>query len=162
MPSDRVALAKTVSITRHIGSPLHHSIPTVNLTSADIEILNYLQDQGLWRHNITIRSARDILNKSSFAAKATRLAHIVRWVKKYGNDPSEGGNHEGNRQNAHEGNREGNREAEKGTAQVSEGNREGTAEKEKKQGKGIIPPPCKGGMNHPTILDGEEELPIPW
>ena len=63
-------------------------MPTVlELTSADIEIVNYLQDQDLWRHNVTTRNARDALNHSTLVAKGSRLAHIVKWMKRYGDTP---------------------------------------------------------------------------
>ena len=134
-------IQQDVHITRHEGPPLHHTIPTsfLELTSADIAIVDYLQKQGLTRHNITNQSAREALNHSTLAAKGTRLTHIVRWVKKYGNDPPDGGKRGGKREKNREGKREGKREAEKGNMQVSEGKHEGKREKGK-QGKGNISP----------------------
>ena len=152
-------IQQDVHITRHEGPPLHHTIPTFSeLTSADMGIVNYLQKQGLTRHNITNQSAREALNHSTLAAKGTRLTHIVRWVKKYGNDPPDGGKRGGKREKNREGKREGKREAEKGNARQKR-------ETRGKQGKGNISPPIGGG-NGPTpnpieaIKDGE--LPIPW
>ena len=57
-------IQQDVSIIRNEGPPLTHIIPPVNFTSDDIAILRYLETQGLWRHNITVRTARDILNDS--------------------------------------------------------------------------------------------------
>ena len=75
-----------IHITRNL-EPLAHVVPTVlELTSADIEIVNYLQEQGLWGHNVTGRNARQALNDSPLAAKQVRLAHVVKWMKRYG-DP---------------------------------------------------------------------------
>ena len=129
-------IQQDVHITRHEGPPLHHTIPTFSeLTSADMGIVNYLQKQGLTRHNITNQSAREALNHSTLAAKGTRLTHIVRWVKKYGNDPPDGGKREKNR--------EGKREAEKGNMQVSEGKHEGKGVRE------TFPPPLGGEWSHP-------------
>ena len=86
-----------IHITRNEGPPLAHTIPTsLALTSADIEIVNYLQDQGLWRHNVTNQSARQALNDSTLTAKNHRLAHVVKWMKRYGDTPQRQGNVVGN------------------------------------------------------------------
>ena len=64
-------IQQDIHITRNEVGALRHSIPTVNLTSGDIEILHYLEEQGLWRHNITFRSARDALNDSDYTPKTS-------------------------------------------------------------------------------------------
>ena len=139
-------IQQDVSIVRNEGPPLNHIIPTVNLTSGDIEIMHYLEGQGLWRHNITVRDARDALNDSIHTAKQVRLAHIVRWVKRYGNDPPEKeGNAEGNAKTQKEGNAEGNVRREKVTPRSEEGNVRVTPSEPVNQGKGNIPPLFKGG-----------------
>ena len=135
-------IQQDVSIVRHEGPPLntHHSHRQPHL-AADIEILHYLEEQGLWRHNITVRTARDILNGSDHTAKGTRLNHIVRWVKRYGNDPQNPGERAGTHTLSEVGTQGGTHEDEKGNAQVSEGTHEGHNSEEKKSGKGHIPPP---------------------
>ena len=62
-----------IHITRNVGARLSHTIPTSfpQLTAADITIVNYLQEQGLWRHNVTNSNARKALNDSTFSAKTT-------------------------------------------------------------------------------------------
>ena len=44
-----------------------HVIPTTSeqLTRANFKIVNYLQEQGLWRHNINVREARAVLKHST-------------------------------------------------------------------------------------------------
>ena len=152
---------KDIDITRHL-SPLSHTIPTSfpQLTVADIEIVNYLQDQGLWGHNVSNRSAREVINLSHLAAKNHRLAHIVKWMQKYGDHP-EGGERAGEHTLSSRGERGGERGAQKGNAQVSEGEREGNAAEVKNQGKGNTAPPRRGGLFPPEDSD-EEEGPIPW
>ena len=86
-------IQQDIHITRHEGPPLNHIIPTVNLTSDDIEILRHLEQQGLGRHNITVRTARDALNQSPLTAKTQRLMHIVKWVRQHSDDHSESGVH---------------------------------------------------------------------
>ena len=159
-------IQEDIHITRNEGPPLAHTIPSFSeLTSADFAIVHYLQEQGLWRHNITIRSARAALNRSTLMAKTQRLNNIVKWVKQYGDTRSESGDHTGAHTLSSRGDRGGDHNTEKGNTQVSEGDREGIAENEGDQGKGIISPPYRGG-NGPTpnpieaIKDGE--LPIPW
>ena len=150
-----------IHITRHEGPPLRHIIPTFNLTPADIEIVSYLEKQGLWRYNISVRDAREALNDSALAAKGIRLQHIVKWVKRYGNDPPEVGIHAGIHTLSDLGIHAGIHETEKGYTQVSEGIQEGYMTEDKKQGKGHIAPP-RGGEGPPQNLTEEEELPIPW
>ena len=58
-------IQEDIHITRNDGPPLAHIIPSFSeLTSADIAIVHYLQGQGLWRHNVTVKSARQALNNS--------------------------------------------------------------------------------------------------
>ena len=161
-----------VDITRNEGPPLTHTVPIFSeLSIADTEIVTYLEEQGLARHNVTIRSARQVLSHSTLTAKATRLAHIVKWIKQYGDTQGHlkleetTGNRGGNRKKNYEGNHEGNHEAEKGTAQVRDGNRQGTATKKRNQDKGIIDPPLRGGSipsPHSDEEQKEDDLPIPW
>ena len=139
-------IQEDIHITRNEGPPLAHTIPTVlELTSADIAIVHYLQEQGLWRHNITIRSARAALNRSTLMAKTQRLNNIVKWVKQYSDTHLESGDHTAAHTLSSRGDRGGDHNTEKGNTQVSEGDREGIAENEGNQGKGIISPPYRGG-----------------
>ena len=147
-------IQEDIHITRNDGPPLAHVIPTVReLTSADIEIVHYLQDQGLWGHNVTNRSAREALNDSTFTAQGRRLAHIVKWMQRYGDSaPAEGGKRGGKRETGPEGKRGGKREPEKGNMQVSEGKRQGNARETKKQGEGNPFPPLGGnGVSPPRF-----------
>ena len=160
-------IQQDVDITRNEGPPLTHTVPSVSqLSISDTEIVDYLEEQGLARHNVTIRSARQVLNHSPLTAKATRLVHIVKWIKQYGDTQSHlkleetTGNRGGNRKKSHEG----NHEAEKGTAQVRDGNHQGTATKKGNQGKGTIPPwggggggGGGGGMVPPQDFDEEQK-----
>ena len=134
-------IQEDIHITRNEGPPLAHTIPSFSeLTSADFAIVHYLQEQGLWRHNITIRSARAALNRSTLMAKTQRLNNIVKWVKQYSDTHSESGDHPGAHTLSSRGDRGGDHNTEKGNTQVSEGDREGIAENEGDQGKGTIPP----------------------
>ena len=143
-------IQEDIHITRDEGPPLAHTIPSFSeLTSADFAIVHYLQEQGLWRHNITIRSARAALNRSTLMAKTQRLNNIVKWVKQYSDTHSESGDHPGAHTLSSRGDRGGDHNTEKGNTQVSEGDREGIAENEGDQGKGTIPPPIGGGMVPP-------------
>ena len=136
-------IQEDIHITRDNGLPLAHTIPTsLALTSDDIEIVQYLQERGLWRHNVTTRSAREILNDSTLTAQGRRLAHVVKWMKQYGDSaPSESGTHAGTHGKPHEGTHEGTHGTEKGNAQVSEGTRQGHGIEKEKQGKGHKAPP---------------------
>ena len=138
-------IQEDIHITRNEGPPLAHTIPISGLTSADITIVHYLQEQGLWHHNVTNLSAREALNHFTLVAKGSRLAHIVRWMKRYGNAPPDAGTRAGTRENSSTG----TRGVEKGNAQVNEGYAEGHAAKNKKQGKGNIDPPLRGGQYPP-------------
>ena len=127
-----------IHITRNLA-PLAHVVSTVlELTSADIAIVNYLQDQGLWRHNVTVKSARLALNDSTHMAKQVRLAHVVKWMKRYGDTE---GNAEGNAKTNKQGNAEGNAESERVTPRSEEGNVKVTPPESVKQGKGNQAPP---------------------
>ena len=83
-------IQEDIHITRNEGPLLAHTIPTVlELTSADIAIVHYLQDQGLWRHNVTTRNAREALSHSTHTAPNIRLNHVVKWMQRYGeNSPA--------------------------------------------------------------------------
>ena len=160
-------IQQDVNITRNEGPPLTHTIPTFSdLPAADTAIVNYLQDQGLWCHNITVRAARQALNRSTFTAKNQRLFHIVKWVKQYG-DP------QGHLklEETTGGERGGEHDSKKGNTQVRSGEHEGNAEGKGKQGKGNIDPPQGGVNSHPPkfthheedpIPKKEDDLPIPW
>ena len=157
-------IQQDVSIIRNEGPPLNHMIPVANLTSGDIEILHYLQDRGFWRDNVTVKSARLALNNSPHTAKQARLAHVVKWMKRYGDTPPEKeGNAEGNAKRLAEGNAEGNVTPKKVTPRSEEGNARVTPSETINQGKGNIPPLFKEGDDSPQHNpNGEEELPIPW
>ena len=132
-------IQEDIHITRHAGPPLAHTIPSLSeLTSADIAIVHYLQEQGLWRHNVTIRSARAALNNSPHAAKQVRLAHIVKWMKRHGDNPPE------DRvmpKNGNQGNAEGNTESKRVTPRSEEGNARVTPPETINPGKRYISPP---------------------
>ncbi len=136
-------IQEDIHITRDNGLPLAHTIPTsLALTSDDIEIVNYLQDQGLWRHNVTVKSARQALNNSTHTAKQVRLAHVVKWMKRYGDTPPEKqGNAEGNANRTAEGNAEGNAEQKRVTPRSGAGNARETPPETIKLGKGNKAPP---------------------
>ncbi len=147
-------IQEDIHITRKEGPPLAHVVPTVlELTSADMEVVNYLQDQGLWGHNVTNRNARDVINLSSLTAKNHRLAHIVKWMRRYGDSHPEAGERGGEHTLSSRGERGGERNDEKGNAQVSEGEREGNAAETKKKGKGNTNPPFRGGLGNPRRVD---------
>ena len=163
-------IQQNIDITRHEGPPLHHTVPTFSeLSISDTEIVNYLEEQGLARHNITNRNARQVLSHSTFTAKGTRLVHIVKWIKQYGDIQGHleldetTGKRGGKRENDSEGKREGKRDPEKGNTQVSEGKQQGNIIRKGKQDKGNILPPPKGGR-FPSQADKEQkdDLPIPW
>ena len=155
-------IQEDIHITRNEGQPLTHVVPTVlELTSADIEIVNYLQDQGLWRHNITYRNAREVINHSTLAASNNRLIHVAKWMKRYGDTPSEAGEHGGERGKSPRGERAGERETEKGNAQVSEGEHQGNATEIENQGKGSIAPPLGGGLAPPRQFRRRERASDP-
>ena len=139
-----------IDITRNLV-PLAHTTSLPQLTATDIEIVNYLQDQGLWGHNVSNRDAREALNDSPLSAKNNRLAHVVKWMKRYGGDHSEAGERAGEHALSSQGERGGERDAEKGNAQVSEGEREGNAAEVEKLGKGNLLPPLGGRDSHPWI-----------
>ena len=159
-------IQQDVNITRNEGPPLSHTIPTFSdLPAADTAIVNYLQDQGLWCHNITVRAARQALNRSTLTAKNQRLFHIVKWVKQYG-DP------QGHLklEETTGGERGGEHDSKKGNTQVRSGEHERNTEKIGEQGKGNIDPPFKGGsiptpqnsIKEDPIPKKEDDLPIPW
>ena len=87
-----------IDITRNLV-PLAHTIPdSLALTSEDIAIVRYLQDvAGLWGHNVTNPNAREALNDSTLTAKTNRLAHVVKWMKRYGDTPPDVGESRGER-----------------------------------------------------------------
>ena len=138
-------IQQDIDITRNEGPPLTHTVPTVSeLSIGDTEIVNYLQDQGLWCHNITVRAARQALNRSTFTAKNQRLFHIVKWVRQYGDpqghlklEETTGGKHGLSSRRE----RGGEDDSKKGNTQVRSGEHEGNAEGKGKQGKGNIDPP---------------------
>ena len=134
-------IQQDVDITRNEGPPLTHTVPTVSkLSIADTEIVNYLEEQGLARHNVTNRNARQVLSHSDLTVKGTRLAYIVKWVKQYGNTQSHleleetTGNRGGKREKSHEGNHEGNHDPEKGTRRSETWDTSGTRKKKRETG----------------------------
>ena len=166
-------IQEDIHITRNEGPPLAHTIPTFSeLTSADMGIVNCLQKQGLTRHNITNQSAREALNHSTLAAKGTRLTHIVRWVKKYGNDPPRDTRRETRKTTRRDTRRETRKEPRRETRRETRGKkgkhagqrRETRGKKGNRIRETFLPP--NRGENGPTpnpieaIKDGE--LPIPW
>ena len=143
-----------IHITRHEGPPLRHSTPSFHLSSEDIEIVRYLQDQGLERHNISVRSGRDALNQSPLTAKTQRLMHIVKWVRQHSDDHSESGVHVGVHTLSDIGVHAGVHDHEKGNAQVSEGERAGYKKKLGEQGTvhPQIPSKKTASQSHGEIL----------
>ena len=127
-------IQEDIRITRDEGPPLAHVVPTqAKLTSADFEIVNYLHDQGLWGHNVNNPNAREALNDSPLSAKNDRLAHVVKWMKRYGDSPSKpgesggerGGESGGESKKLPGGESGGESGGEKGKALVSEGESQG-------------------------------------
>ena len=147
-------IQEDIHITRNEGPPLAHTIPSFSeLTSADFAIVHYLQEQGLWRHNITIRSARAALNRSTLMAKTQRLNNIVKWMKRYGDTPpppQRQGNAEGNAKRAAEGNAKGNAKRKRGTCRSEAGNTRGTQNKKRNRVRGTKPP--IGGAWYPPKI----------
>ena len=152
-----------IHITRNEGPPLAHTIPTSfpQLTATDIAIVNYLQEQGLWRHNVNNPNAREALNDSPLSAKNNRLAHVVKWMKRYGDCPSKPGESGGESKKPPEGESGGESGTEKGKALVGEGESQRKATEKEKLGKGNLSPPPREGRFPPLDSD-EEEGPIPW
>ena len=159
-------IQQDVNITRNEGPPLTHTIPTFSdLPAADTAIVNYLQDQGLWCHNITVRAARQALNRSTFTAKNQRLFHIVKWVKQYG-DP------QGHLklEETTGGERGGEHDSKKGnTPRSGAGNTRGTRREKGNRVRGTLTPPKGGSIPTPQnsikedpIPKKEDDLPIPW
>ena len=140
-----------IHITPNKGERLARVVPTqAQLTSADIEVVNYLQDvAGLWGHNVSVRSAREFLNSDQAAADSdstltvstNRLGHIVKWMKRYGDTPPNtevrGEVHEKPPGEVH-----GEvRGTEKGYAQVRGGEREGYTSETRVRGERYTTPP---------------------
>ena len=155
-------IQQDIHITRNEGPPLSHVIPSVSeLTDADIKIVNTLKGHGIWRYNVTNQSAREALNHSTLKAKGTRLAHIVRWMKRYGDDPqdySESGKRAGTHTLSSQGKRAGKRADEKGNTQVREGKRKGRTGIQENQGEGHIVPP-RGTCFPPKNLSKRKNFP---
>ena len=157
-------IQEDIHITRNDGPPLVHVVPTsLALTSADIEIVNYLQDQGLWRHNVTGKNARQALNDSTHTAKQLRLAHVVKWMKRYGDDsPESRVSRRVLPDNPTQGIAEGIAEAKRVTPRSEAGIARVSALESTNQGKGTKAPPTRGGLVPPKNSEEEDELPIPW
>ena len=84
-------IQQDVDITRNEGPPLAHTIPTFPRTH--IRRLHYRQLPP--RRGRTMASQchrqerpRSPQRLSTLAAKQVRLAHVVKWMKRYGDDPS--------------------------------------------------------------------------
>ena len=78
-------IQQNIDITRNAGPPLTHTVPSVSeLSIGDTEIVDYLEEQGLARHNITVRGARNVINHSNLTMNNQQLVHIVKWIKQYG------------------------------------------------------------------------------
>ena len=135
-------IQEDIHITRNLV-PLAHTIPTSfpQLTAADIEIVNYLQDQGLWGHNVSNRSAREVVNLSSLAAQSSRLVHIVKWMQRYGDTPPETAEHGAEREMSRGAEHGAEHEGEMGNMQVRGAEHERNAAEVKTQGKRNIAPP---------------------
>ena len=144
-------IQEDIHITRNEGPPLTHVIPTVlELISDDFAIVHYLQDRGLWRHNVTVKGARQALNDSTkHTAKQVRLAQVVKWMKRYGDTSPEQGNAEGNAKTSAEGNAEGNASQKRVTPRSEAGNARVTPSGSTKQGKGNVLPPSGGNTDTP-------------
>ena len=134
-------IQEDIHITRDEGPPLAHTIPSFSeLTSADFAIVHYLQEQGLWRHNITIRSARAALNRSMLMAKTQRLNNIVKWVKQYSDTHSESGDHPGAHTLSSRGDRGGDHNTEKGNPRSAKGIARGSRRTKGIRVRGPFPP----------------------
>ena len=146
-------IQEDIHITRNEGPPLTHTIPdSLALTSEDITIVRYLQDvAGLWRHNVTVKGARQALNDSTHTAKQVRLAHVVKWMKRYGDTSEKEGNAEGNAKKTAEGNAEGNARQERVTPRSEGGNARVTPLKSINRGEGNKAPPI-GGAWYPLKI----------
>ena len=117
---------------------MHQTAPIVSPSRSTY----YLQNVGLWRHNVTIRSAREFLNyDSTLTVSTNHLGRIVKWMKRYGDTPPDaevhGEVHETTPEEVHEE----VHEAETRYTQVSEAVRERYTAKTKKQGERYIYPP---------------------
>ena len=74
-----------IHLERHQGPPLRHSIPLrAALSHDDIELVRYVQDNGLWRDNVTIRAFLEDVHAGGFECGTDRGAGIVKWMKRYG------------------------------------------------------------------------------
>ena len=83
-------IQKDIHITRTQGPPLTHTIPhTVELTTADMRIVDYLQNVGIWGSNVSNPVAREALDNSDLAASSSRLRHVIKWMKRHGDEPKE-------------------------------------------------------------------------
>ena len=119
----RVGSPGSPHITRHLGPPLAHTIPdSLALTSDDITVVRYLQAQGLWGHDINNRDAREVLRLSTFTVQNSRLAHVVKWMKRYGDTPPEVAEHEAEHEVEHGAEHRAEREVEGRNMLVSERN----------------------------------------
>ena len=130
-----------IHITRNLA-PLAHVVHTVlELTSADIEIVNYLQDQGLWRHNVTNRDAREVLRLSTLTVQNSRLVHVVKWMQRYGDTPPEAAEHGAERENSKGAKHAAEQGAKQGNMQVRGAEHERNTDPHAEQGKRNIAPP---------------------
>jgi hypothetical protein len=129
-------IQEDLTITRVQGPPLTHTVgqQRLELNAADHEIVSYLQSEGLFRDNVSNAAAREALNRSEgVSARGTRLAYIIKWMKRYGDTPTE---------------------TPRDTPRDTPGHEEA-------RGVGHITPPKGGVIFHPG-RDTEPELPIPW
>ena len=118
---------------------------------------------GLWRHNVTIRSAREFINyDSTLTVSTNHLGRIVKWMKRYGDAPPDAEVH-GEVHEKTPGEVRGEvREAETRYMQVSGAVRQRYTTEKTKQGERYISPPLRGGYVPPRDSEEEDELPIPW
>ena len=162
-------IQKDIHITRTQGPPLTHTIPhTVELTTADMRIVDYLQNVGIWGSNVSNPVAREALDNSDLAASSSRLGHVVKWMKRYGDKgpkPTQttdsGGKASGMTQSG-QAERQAERQPETRKAQVTAAERQRKGSGKKTQGKRKVASHTSVTHSAPHNPDEEEELPIPW
>ena len=158
-----------IHLERHQGPPLRHTIPhTVELTKADMRIVDYLQNVGIWGSNVSNPVAREALDNSDLAASSSRLGHVVKWMKRYGDKgpkPTQttdsGGKASGMTQSG-QAERQAERQPETRKAQVTAAERQRKGSGKKTQGKRKVASHTSVTHSAPHNPDEEEELPIPW
>ena len=114
-----------------------------------VELLKHLEDFVATANEATDAAA------ATLAAKTNRLAHVVKWMKRYGDAPpygaESGGESGGESGKPSRGESGGESGGEKRKALVSEGESQGKVTEKEKLGKGNIYTPPKGGISPPEI-----------